>query len=101
MSAVSIRELLSLQKFISIEVKTTPRNYSVEQLKHLQSLKINIVEHWIVAPKKSPIASLLSRVFYHTHSRQLQLRHIFFALLKQGEMSLSQRLKIGLKLHSN
>ena len=43
------------RKFISMEVKATPRDYSTEQLKFLQSLKLDIVERWIISPKKSEI----------------------------------------------
>lgn len=49
---VEIDFLLELpnKRFISAEVKTTPRNYTGEQLKLLDSLKINIVEKWIITP---------------------------------------------------
>ena len=62
------------KKFISIEVKTTPRNYSVEQLRLLESLKINRVEHWIVSPKKSQI------IFQNC--RTLVFQELFEALSK-------------------
>jgi hypothetical protein len=44
------------KKFISLEVKATPRDYSMTQLKLLESLKLNIVEQWTVSPKKSEVS---------------------------------------------
>jgi predicted AAA+ superfamily ATPase len=40
---------LSNQKFIAIEVKTTPVDLESSQLTLLNSLKLNIVEKWIVS----------------------------------------------------
>lgn len=44
------------KRFISLEVKATPRDYSMTQLKLLESLKLNIVEQWTVSPKKSEVS---------------------------------------------
>ncbi len=41
------------QRYVAAEVKTTPQDFSVEQLKLLDSLKINLVEKWILTPDTS------------------------------------------------
>jgi len=52
------------QLAIAVEVKTTPQNdFTKQQIDLLASTNINFVEHWIVAPNKSPnfqIAQVLS-----------------------------------------
>lgn len=40
------------QKYVAIEVKSSPRDFSKEQMALLESLGINIVGHWIVSPIK-------------------------------------------------
>jgi hypothetical protein len=37
------------QQFIAIEVKTTPTDLTTPQLRLLQTLKLPILEHWIVS----------------------------------------------------
>lgn len=41
---------LSNQRFIAAEVKMTPHDYTAEQIKLLDSLKLNIIERWVLAP---------------------------------------------------
>ena len=36
------------QKFLAIEVKSTPQDYTQQQLKLLDSLEINIIGKWIL-----------------------------------------------------
>lgn len=43
------------KKFIAIEVKSTPRDFTKEQLKLIDSLKIDVIEKWIVTPLDSEI----------------------------------------------
>ncbi len=40
---------LSNQRFIAVEVKTTPVDLSTEQLSLLSALKLNIIEKWVVS----------------------------------------------------
>lgn len=42
------------KKYIAAEVKTTPRDFTHEQLKLLASTKLNFVEKWILSPQESP-----------------------------------------------
>ncbi|HAZ11700.1 MAG: hypothetical protein A2X86_18420 [Bdellovibrionales bacterium GWA2_49_15] len=42
------------QKYIAAEVKTTPQDMTAAQLKVLDSLKINIIERWILTPSLGP-----------------------------------------------
>lgn len=44
---------LSNQRFIAIEVKANPTDLSASQLSLLNSLKLNIVEKWVVSPTGS------------------------------------------------
>ncbi len=44
---------LSNQRYIAIEVKTTPVDFTKSQLQLLDSLQINIIEKWIATPNKS------------------------------------------------
>ena len=44
---------LKNQRFLAIEVKSTPQPYTALQLKILDSLKIKFVEKWIVSPQES------------------------------------------------
>jgi predicted AAA+ superfamily ATPase len=41
------------QRFIAIEVKTTPVDFTSAQLQLLKSIQLNIVEHWVVSPQRS------------------------------------------------
>ena len=41
------------QRFLAIEVKTTPIDLSKEQLQLLDSLKLNIIEKWVVSSTRS------------------------------------------------
>ena len=41
------------QQFIAAEVKTSPVDFTPAQLQLLESLKLNIVERWILSPQKS------------------------------------------------
>lgn len=52
---VEIDFLLELpnKKFIAIEVKTNPQDFSKAQLKLLESLDLNIVGHWVVSLNSS------------------------------------------------
>lgn len=44
---------LSNQRFLAIEVKMSPENFSNAQLRLLDSLQLNIVERWIVTTQRS------------------------------------------------
>lgn len=44
------------KKFIAAEVKTSPRDYTVEQLKLIDSLKIDVVEKWILTPSSEVVS---------------------------------------------
>lgn len=64
------------QKFIAIEVKTTPTDLSSPQLSLLNSLKLNIVEKWVVSPTGSVNFSnarliLCSQIFKNLERLQL------------------------------
>lgn len=41
------------QKFLAVEVKTTPADFSRAQLQLLESLELNVVERWVVSANKS------------------------------------------------
>ena len=66
---------LSNQRFIAIEVKTTPMDLSSSQVSLLDSLKLNIVENWVVSPTGS--ASF-------TNARLVLLNQIFQNLERLG-----------------
>ena len=44
---------LSNQRFIAIEVKTTPLDFTFQQMHLLKSLELNIVDRWIVSSTRS------------------------------------------------
>lgn len=44
---------LSNQRFIAIEVKTTPMDLTRQQMHLLDSLQLNIVDKWIISPTRS------------------------------------------------
>ena len=44
---------LSNQRFIAIEVKTTPIDFTQQQFQLLETLKINIVERWVISGVRS------------------------------------------------
>jgi hypothetical protein len=44
---------LSNLRFIAIEVKTTPVDFSLQQMNLLDSLGLNIVEKWVVSTVRS------------------------------------------------
>ncbi|MFZ4773547.1 MAG: ATP-binding protein [Chlamydiia bacterium] len=52
--AVEIDFLLQLsnQRFIAIEVKTTPVDFTTQQIRLLESLELNVVDKWVVSNKK-------------------------------------------------
>ena len=52
---VEIDFLLELpnKKFVAIEAKASPQDFSNEQLKLIESLGVNVIEHWIVTPQHS------------------------------------------------
>jgi predicted AAA+ superfamily ATPase len=61
---------LSNQRFIAVEVKTTPVDFTPSQLQLLDSLQLNIVEKWIVSSTGSvnfPHGKLVlhDQIFYH------------------------------------
>lgn len=37
-------------QFVAAEVKVTPQNYGPEQMKLLESLKVNIIDKWVISP---------------------------------------------------
>jgi predicted AAA+ superfamily ATPase len=43
------------KRYIAAEVKTTPRDFSMPQLNLIDSLKLNIIERWILTPEKSDL----------------------------------------------
>lgn len=59
---------LSNQRFIAVEVKTSPENLSPAQVTLLDSLKINIIEKWVVTISGSGSFS---------HARLVRLNQIF------------------------
>lgn len=63
------------QRFLAIEVKTTPTDFTARQLKLLDGLGINIVERWIVAPKRSTDFA---------HSKVVPLGAVFEQLQAKG-----------------
>jgi hypothetical protein len=44
---------LSNQRFLAIEVKTSPMDFNSAQISLLNSLQLNIVEKWVVSPTGS------------------------------------------------
>jgi hypothetical protein len=43
------------KRYIAAEVKTTPRDFSREQLGLIDSLKLNIIDRWILTPEESDL----------------------------------------------
>lgn len=72
---VEVDFLLKLpnQRYIAIEVKSTPVDFTKQQIQLLDSLKLNIIEKWVVAPAKSTDFA---------HSRVIPLDQIFEELEK-------------------
>jgi len=64
---------LSNQRYIAIEVKVTPCDITKQQLQLLDSLKLNIIEKWVVTPTKST---------NFAHAKVIPLDQIFEALDK-------------------
>ncbi|MCH9629417.1 MAG: hypothetical protein S4CHLAM107_12100 [Chlamydiia bacterium] len=52
---VEVDFLLQLpnQRYLAIEVKTTPTDLTARQLKLLSSLRVDIIEKWIISPNRS------------------------------------------------
>jgi predicted AAA+ superfamily ATPase len=63
---------LSNQRFLAIEVKTTPMDLSVPQLSLLNSLQLNIVERWIVSTTGSTNFPTARLVLYHQIFQNLE-----------------------------
>ena len=42
------------RRTVAIEIKSTPQDFTQAQVRLLESLRLNIVERWIVSPTPSP-----------------------------------------------
>ncbi len=45
---------LANNRWLAIEVKNAPINFTVQQLKLLDKVKLNIIERWVVSPEADP-----------------------------------------------
>lgn len=72
---VEIDFLLQLpnNRYIAAEVKTTPIDINLQQRKLLDSLKLNIIEHWIISPTDS---------VNFAHARTIRLDKLFEELMR-------------------
>lgn len=70
---VEVDFLLQLpnQRFIAVEAKATPSDFTTEQMRLLRSLKLQIVDHWVVSPVRS---------HDFAHARVVLLKDIYEAL---------------------
>jgi uncharacterized protein len=64
---------LSNHRYVAIEVKSSPTDLTVQQLHLLDSLKLNIIDKWIVSSKKT---------VNFAHARSVSLDQIFLELAK-------------------
>ena len=62
---------LSNQRYIAIEVKVTPNDFTKKQIQLLDSLQLNIIQKWVITPAKSTD---------FVHAKAILLDQIFEAL---------------------
>jgi hypothetical protein len=60
------------QRYVAIEVKATPQDLTTSQMRLLESLRLNIVERWIVSPQGSGVFQNSKVVTFEELSKALE-----------------------------
>lgn len=64
---------LANHKWLAIEVKTSPEDFTKKQIDLLHSVKLNVIEKWVVTPAEVSTSN-------YSHSRMISFKNIYMEL---------------------